>query len=110
MPNSIPNLLHCTQADDAVDEVQQWYAAAKAAAGMWAVVGGLLLLLAVYAAVAPYALWILPGWWRTLPPLLYAAVIPVLSRYGLDPACHWLNGLETHSTKVRRMRVMCCAQ
>jgi hypothetical protein len=88
------------QADDAVDELQQWHAAARAAAGMWAVVGLLLLLLALHITAAPHLERLLPSLLRIVPTMLYAGLVPVLSRFVLRPACHWLNSLEKHSTKV----------
>jgi hypothetical protein len=67
---------------------------------MWAVVGLLLLLLALHVTTAPYVeLW-LPSLLSIVPTMLYAGTVPVLSRYALRPACRWLNSLEKHSTKV----------
>jgi hypothetical protein len=83
-----------------VDELQQWHAAARAAAGMWAVVGLLLLLLALHVTTAPYVEQWLPSLLRLVPTMLYAGLVPVLSRYALRPVCRWLNSLEKHSTKV----------
>jgi hypothetical protein len=95
-----PYLQCSVQADDAVDELQQWHATARAAAGMWAVVGLLLLLLALQVTAAPYLEHLLPSLLRLVPTVLYAGMVPVLSRYALRPVCRWLNSLEKHSTKV----------
>lgn len=92
--------LHCVQADDSADELQQWHAAFRAVAGMWIVVAALLLLLAAYVTIAPWMRWLLPARLWFLPSLLYAAVVPVLAPRVLRPACYWLNSLEKHSTKV----------
>jgi hypothetical protein len=67
---------------------------------MWAVVGVLLLLLALHVTAAPYVEQWLPSLLRIVPTVLYAGMVPVLSRFVLRPVCRWLNSLEKHSTKV----------
>jgi hypothetical protein len=100
MTPALTGFRRSVQADDAVDELQQWHAAARAAAGMWAVVGLLSLLLALHVTTAPYVEQWLPSLLRIVPTMLYAGLVPVLSRHVLRPVCRWLNSLEKHSTKV----------
>lgn len=93
-----------SQADETADEVQQWYATAKAAGGMWAVVLALLaLLLLVYAPIHSAAVWLLPtSRWLHAPTVAYAVAVVTISQRVLEPVCLRLNDLEKHSTKVRR--------